>query len=637
MSTNGKPTKGGWQRLPVSFTLLLVLPLLVGCGEIIERIPQTPPSQTPPSGPPPSAAQAGDVSLSPRYAALGQGGSLQFNATVIGGGAVLWSVDGIPGGNATVGTVDANGRYTAPATLAQSVNVTLTAALPASPTTNYATSVVSLIQPGVVTETINPQVATYSMYLPAPGNVTIDFGQTSAYGLNTWSQTTPTSNGGEVGIEVAGMLGSAEYHMQAQVVLNDGATYSDNDRTFATGAPPPTASVTASAQNGATPQPGIELFDTLVPHEAAQAFATDLAGNVIWTYSYDGPVADLVQPVRQLPNGDFLVQISYASSAAVAHALPPSSTFDEVREVDLAGNTLWSLTEAQLASALNANTTLSAQLSGLQLGSLHHDVLPLPNGHLVLLLSATKSYTDLQGYPGTTDVLGDLLVDVDRNFSPDWVWNSFDHLDIARHPYLFPDWTHSNALLYSADDHNLLLSVRHQNWIVKIDFQDGTGSGNILWRLGHQGDFTLQNATAPTDWFYAQHGPSYFSPNTTGVFTLGVMDNGDDRQFPSGLACGAVGAPPCYSAADILQVDESKMVATMVQKYAPPSTYSFFGGNVAPLSNGYFEVDFCSVKSGAVVQDLQIGTQNPVWQATTPGAYQYRTDRLPSFYPGVQW
>jgi arylsulfate sulfotransferase len=148
-------------------------------------------------------------------------------------------------------------------------------------------------------------------------------------------------------------------------------------------------------------------------------------------------------------------------------------------------------------------------------------------------------------------------------FSPDWVWNSFDHLDINRHPFLFPDWTHSNVLLYSADDHNVLLSVRHQNWIIKIDFEDGKGSGNILWRLGEGGDFSLNGGIDPTDWFYAQHGPNFFSTNTTGVFKLGVMDSGGDRQFPTGVICGVGGAAPClYSTALVLQVDEAAKTAT---------------------------------------------------------------------------
>ncbi len=132
-------------------------------------------------------------------------------------------------------------------------------------------------------------------------------------------------------------------------------------------------------------------------------------------------------------------------------------------------------------------------------------------------------------------MIGDALVDVDQNFNPDWVWNTFDHLDINRRPMNFPDWTHSNGMLYSSDDHNLLLSMRHQNWIIKINFLDGTGSGDVMWRLGEGGDFKLVGTPpTPTDWFYAQHGMSYFTPNTTGVFRIGMMDNGNDRIFPAG-------------------------------------------------------------------------------------------------------
>ncbi len=56
--------------------------------------------------------------------------------------------------------------------------------------------------------------------------------------------------------------------------------------------------------------------------------------------------------------------------------------------------------------------------------------------------------------------------------------------------------------------------------------------------FGEGGDFSLVGGTDPTDWEYAQHGPAFFSANTTGVFSLGVMDNGDDRIFPTGVTCG---------------------------------------------------------------------------------------------------
>jgi arylsulfate sulfotransferase len=615
----------------MGFAFLVGLLVISGCGaDVFYTITPIAPVA------PPVATQSGSVSIAPQYAAVGPGGSLQFKATVSGTGGVQWLVNGVAGGNATVGTVDANGNYTAPKSFGQPENVVVTAALADSAQTNYATAVVSLMTSGVVSDTGNPQVASYSISLPAPGSVYVEFGDSEAYRFPTSAQTTSLQNGGQVTVLVAGMRANTVYHMRAQVVLNDGATFMDTDHTFTTGQPPMSAAVEVTAAAGATPQPGIEMFDTLKPYEAAQAFATDLDGNVIWTYSYSGSPQDIVQPIKMLPNGHYLIQISYASSISVQKGgIVIPGTLDEVREVDLAGTTI------RLVTALQLSKELSAQEPGLQLRSLHHDVLALPNGHLLLLFSVSKTFTDLPGYPGTTNVLGDELVDVDQNFTPDWEWNSFDHLDVNRHPYLFPDWTHSNALLYSPDDHNVLLSVRHQNWIIKIDFEDGKGSGNILWRLGEGGDFRLEGGTDPTDWFYAQHGISFFSPNSTGVFELGVMDNGDDRQFPSGVTCGVGAAPPClYSTASVLQVDETKGSATLVKHYVPPGAiYSFFGGNINPLANGDMEANFCAAAPGSLVQELQgeDGAEQVIWQALTPGTNQYRADRLPSLYPGVQW
>ena len=138
-----------------------------------------------------------------------------------------------------------------------------------------------------------------------------------------------------------------------------------------------------------------------------------------------------------------------------------------------------------------------------------------------------------------------MIVDLDENLHPVWAWNEFNHLDPNHHPYMWPDWTHANAVIYSKDDGNILISMRHENCVYKLDYQDGTGTGAVIWRLGEGGDFTLKNGVDPTDWQYAQHFPSFFTPNTTGVFSLAVMDNGDDRIFPNGVTCGAAGDPPC--------------------------------------------------------------------------------------------
>jgi hypothetical protein len=238
-------------------------------------------------------------------------------------------------------------------------------------------------------------------------------------------------------------------------------------------------------------------------------------------------------------------------------------------------------------------------------------------------------------------VLGDAIVDVDENGNPDWVWNTFDHLDINRHLMNFPDWTHSNGLLYSTDDHNLLLSIRHQNWIIKINYQDGQGSGAVMWRLGEGGDFKLIGGSDPTDWFYAQHGLSFFSPNTTGIYRLGMMDNGNDRIFATGQVICKPLAPTssnCYSTVPVLELNETNMTATLVTHYTPPpGNFTFFGGNVEQLANGNIHANFGSTVNGGIVQELNPQATEVIWQGTTPSGDQFHTYRWPSLYPGVQW
>ncbi|MGA9670196.1 MAG: aryl-sulfate sulfotransferase [Terracidiphilus sp.] len=592
-------------------------------------------------GSPPSSGQHGSITISPQYVALAPSQKFQFTATVTGGGQTEWLVNGVPGGSPATGTIDSSGNYTAPASSLMSANITVTAALAASPSQNYATAAVAIIQASVLScpsATGNPQVALYSINLPAPGNVSVQFGKTTDYGLNTWQVATTSPNGGQVQIYVAGMLGQTLYHMRAQVTLNNGATYDDTDHTCMTGTPPATSPVKVAMSAAGTPQPGIEMWNTLIPPNLTQAFATDLEGNVIWTYTYNGTGLDTLQGIQLLPDGNLLMVISYLSSLTVG-AQP--GLINDVREIDLAGNTVREITMDTLNQKLAASSLRDADGNLYQLKSFHHDVLALPNGHWMLLATYSKNYTNLQGYPGTTTVLGDALVDVDQNSNPAWVWNTFDHLDINRHPMNFPDWTHSNDMIYSTDDHNILLSMRHQNWIVKIEFLDGQGSGKVLWRLGEGGDFKLVGGLDPTDWFYAQHGMHFFTPNTTGVFRMGLMDNGNDRIFPSGQVLCKPGAPTtasCYSTMPVLELNETAMTATLVTHYAPPPSYfSFFGGNTDLLENGDIHVNFCSPISGAIVQELNPQASQVVWQGTTPGAFQFHVDRLPSLYPGVQW
>ena len=106
-------TPSGWQAA------LLFVASLTGCGGAVGSGPPQPP----PPGPPVT------VALAPATASAPLGGIANFTATVSNASntSVAWSVNGIPGGNATTGTVDARGEYTAPQILPAPASVTVAA------------------------------------------------------------------------------------------------------------------------------------------------------------------------------------------------------------------------------------------------------------------------------------------------------------------------------------------------------------------------------------------------------------------------------------------------------------------------------------------------------------------------------
>jgi len=487
---------------------------------------------------------------------------------------------------------------------------------------------------GSVTSTPNPLVAEYSVNPTLRGTVTVEFGETTDYGRSTSPVATTV---GPVNVLVAGMKANTTYHMRAHADYDNGTSQEDVDHTFTTGSLPQglLPSYTVTATSGLTPQAGVELVDTIAKATPSTAFATDVDGNVIWAYLFpDRQAAAQLLPVKLLPNGHFMCLIAPNSSDVVTAPAPPN-TLNEMREFDLAGNIIRTFTMTDL------NAELALAHFNITLQAFSHDFAMLPNGHFLVLANTVRPYTNLPGFPGVTQVVGDVVVDLDANLNPVWLWNEFDHLDVNRHPMLFPDWTHSNALIYSPDDGNFLVSIRHQNWVVKVDYRDGGGTGNILWKLGEGGDFKLEGATDPTDWFYAQHDVNFASSNTTGSFRLAMLDNGDDREFPTGVTCNGAGAPPClYSTIPVMQVDENAKTASFVfHQILPPNFYNAFAGSTRVLDNTNIEYNLAAINASDAYTFEVTPTDTPqtVWEMHIAGTLTYRSFRMPSLYPGVQW
>jgi arylsulfate sulfotransferase len=557
------------------------------------------------------------VVVSPQTAAIGTGQTMQFMAVVTNDSTgVTWT--------ATAGTIDGNGNYTAPVG-PQSTTATVTATSNGD-LTKSSSATINVVAPGQVSATANVQVALYTIAPPTAGNVLVQFGPDTNYGLTTWARPVP-SGGGAVSLFVAGMKGNTLYHMRGVVQFSDGSQFVDADQTFTTGALPAAQlpAITTTTTTGMTPQSGVELLDLVAGATTVSPLViTDLDGSVLWSYN-PGLASLNANPIKLLPNGHFLINLSSPSTDGANSVL---------QEVDLAGQVIWQMSATDLNNALAA-ATCGGDGCNITVVGTHHDFVMLPNGHLIVIAATENA----QIIPGTT-VIGDVIIDLDPNHKPVWLWNEFNHLNVNRQPFQFPDWTHTNAVIYSADDGNLIVSIRHQNWLVKVDYANGTGAGDIVWKLGYQGDFTLIGGTDPTDWFYAQHGPSFTSTNTTGKFSLAVFDNGDDRVFPPGVTCGATGEPPClYTTVPFLDVDETAKTATLTFHPTAP-TYSFFGGNSAVLKDG--NVEYCESAGGPglagdIYEITHDSSTQTIWHMLIVGEYAYRGQRIPSFYPGVQW
>lgn len=368
-----------------------------------------------------------------------------------------------------------------------------------------------------------------------------------------------------------------------------------------------------------TPAPGVVLLSATRGPDLT--VATDLDGNIVWRYPFDTRKGRYEpMPIEPLPNGHMLV-VRAAENGV--RPCPTCAADNIIQEIDLTGNEVWRLTNFELQERL------SSAGFHIQLAQMSHDVLSLANGHFIVLVSDTKD-VELDGGKATR-VLGAALIDLDEHRNPVWVWDTFDHLDPSRHPFFaMPDWIHGNAVIYSPDDGNLIFSSRSQSWLVKIDYENGRGNGAVMWRLGYQGDFALTNGGA-ADWFYGQHSPLFISRNSTGVFQIGVFDNGNGRILDvSGAQCGTRGQPACYSTVPIYEVDERNHLARLVWRDKLPF-FSAAVGNIQVLDNGnlWFDAGFVNKKRTVIREVTTQSTPQTVLEIDV-NRRVYRAIHLPA-------
>jgi arylsulfate sulfotransferase len=475
----------------------------------------------------------------------------------------------------------------------------------------------------VVTATANPLVALYSVPPSSTETVFVQFAVANDH--PDWRNTDIRAMvpGKSTNVFVAGMLPSTTYEMRH--VFSDGT--GSAPVTFTTGSVPSTIPAFTAVQ---PPGPDSDTDQDMVFHQQIRGdqplIATNLAGQVTWYYDLSGSGFTLTKAGQSLvPGGTLLLN-------GVDQYTPVPTAPNVLREIDLAGNPV---RETNLA-AVNAQL---AALGHEPVHAFHHDVQRLADGTTVAL-AYTERIVDINGTP--TNYVGEMVLVLDADFQVKWAWDAFDHLDVQRGPVLgevtvpgspeptaavpvLPavDWLHDNAVALSPADGNLILSLRHQDWVIKIDYENGAGDGHVVWRLGQDGDFTVVSSD-PDPWFSHQHNAHYVDDNT-----LVLFDNGNTRRATD---------PTADSRGQVWTLDETTMTATLVLN-ADLGNYSFRLGSAQRLSNGNYS--FMSGSQGQVPPPSQFGQTIEVLPDGTPSyvlefaSPEYRAFRVRTLYEGT--
>ncbi len=342
--------------------------------------------------------------------------------------------------------------------------------------------------------------------------------------------------------------------------------------------------------------------------------ANDLAGNVIW-YGPEG-----------------MTFLTWVAAGGEFWSIQEQAGADQsqqiVRKYDLAGMTLLETNAARVSQQL-------AAMGKRPITGFHHEARPVAGGRVAVLAGVEQILEDVQG-PGAVDVLGDMIVVLDKDLNVVWTWDAFDNLDVYRTAvlgetcpnagcptYYFAatakDWTHGNALQETADG-ELLYSARNQDWLVKISYDGGNGDGHVVWKLGLDGDFDILSSD-PYPWFSHQHDGKFEIGDPT---RLMVFDDGNTRvaEMRGGNSRGQV-----------LQIDERNRTVIPVLN-ADLGVYSMAVGSAQRLRDGnyHFDAGFVSENGTIDSYSFEVDAAGRIQYEAHQDVILYRTFRMSDMY-----
>ena len=461
----------------------------------------------------------------------------------------------------------------------------------------------------VLTPTANPLVFLYSAPpCPAGGQMRVQF-QSSIGNANTPYKA--CQDGVSMNFYLAGMRPQSTYTVQHMLQTASETSFGPTIYLTIPAISPSQIPTYSVLQPPPVPlRNGILLQATLT----MTTVATDVYGNLVWYYP--GRITYITRPQA---GGTFY---------GIFEDFQGDPSTQIFREFNLVGTSLRETNAARINEQLVA-------MGKRKIGSFHHEARALPGGGVLVLASAEQMMTDVQG-PGNVDVIGDVILALDQDLQVQWAWDSFEHLDWTRMATLGEvctaqaagcptfyladtanDWLHGNSAQLTPDG-NILYSARHQDWLIKIDYSNGAGTGKIIWRLGNGGDFQI-NSTDPNPWFSHQHDAQFLAGDNS---TIILFDNGDVRRSTDGNA---------NSRGQVIHLDEQNMVASLVLN-ADLGGYSFALGSAQKLPNGNYHFTLGWLQPGTSSQSVEVDPSGNAVYSLQVGSPNYRSFRMRDIY-----
>ncbi len=205
----------------------------------------------------------------------------------------------------------------------------------------------------------------------------------------------------------------------------------------------------------------------------------------------------------------------------------------------------------------------------------HHAFTQLPDGSLAYLAIDVRD-AEVDGL-GEVSVVGDSVEVLTPEGEQYTLWSGWDLYEPAWHDgwdsAFYPqggDWTHANALHYSAERDSLLMSFRNLRTIVELEFQDD-GSVEVGRQFGGEGGYGFAEGTRE---FNYQHDPNFTEGGTILMITTDEEDETTAVEY---------------------EIDDDQELLTEIWSHGDgEGLYVLVQGTARELSNGNRMVNFGS-------------------------------------------